>query len=143
MRTAFLRQWVWVHIFGMAGLWATEPTTVDWFTLDGGGGTSTGGQYTVSGTVGQPDAGTMAGGRYALEAGFWPGLIVESASGAPTLYVQAAGGVVQIGWAPDAAGFALEMTDNLTAPSWVPAPAGNPASVPVTGQSRFFRLRRP
>jgi hypothetical protein len=32
---------------------------VDWSTIDGGGGTSTGGIYTVSGTFGQPDAGTL------------------------------------------------------------------------------------
>ncbi len=38
--------------------------TVDWFTIDGGGGTSTGGVYRVSGTIGQPDAGaTMSGGK--------------------------------------------------------------------------------
>ena len=30
---------------------------IDWFTIDGGGGTSTGGVYSVSGTIGQPDAG--------------------------------------------------------------------------------------
>jgi hypothetical protein len=29
---------------------------LDWFTIDGGGGTSTGGVYAVSGTIGQPDA---------------------------------------------------------------------------------------
>jgi hypothetical protein len=39
---------------------------ISWFTIDGGGGTSTGGVYTVSGTIGQPDAGTMAGGPYEL-----------------------------------------------------------------------------
>lgn len=116
---------------------------MDWSTIDGGGATSTGGQYAVSGTIGQPDAGTTAGGSYVLEGGFWPGLIVQPESGAPTLYIQAAGGVVQIGWAPATAGFALEMTDNLAAPSWAPAPTGNPVSVPTAGKSRFFRLRRP
>ena len=30
---------------------------VGWSTIDGGGGTSTGGVYQVSGTIGQPDAG--------------------------------------------------------------------------------------
>ena len=46
-----------------------------WSTLDGGGGaTSAGGGYEVSGTVGQPDAsaaGAMSGGNYALTGGFW------------------------------------------------------------------------
>jgi len=40
-------------------------------TIDGGGGTSTGGSYELSGTIGQPDAGQMSGGSYALTGGFW------------------------------------------------------------------------
>jgi len=42
-----------------------------WDTVDGGGGTSSGGGYTLSGTIGQPDAGAMSGGNYALTGGFW------------------------------------------------------------------------
>ncbi len=32
--------------------------SIDWSTVDDGGSTSTGGVYAVSGTIGQPDAGT-------------------------------------------------------------------------------------
>ena len=43
-----------------------------WNTIDGGGGTSTGGVYSLSGTIGQPDAGTLTGGgTYTLNGGFW------------------------------------------------------------------------
>ena len=50
------------------------PYDVSWDTLDGGGGTSSGGRYAVSGTVGQPDAGpAMSGGSYAVTGGFWSG----------------------------------------------------------------------
>ena len=45
--------------------------TLDWYTLDGGGGTSAGGNYALSGTIGQPDAGSMSGGDYAISGGFW------------------------------------------------------------------------
>lgn len=122
---------------------ACAQLAVDWSNVDAGGGTSSGGQYAVSGTIGQPDAGTMSGGSYVLTGGFWPGLIVESENGAPTLYIQIAGAEVQVGWVPATAGFTLEMAENLGAPSWVPALSGNPVSVPAAGQSRFFRLRRP
>jgi hypothetical protein len=45
-----------------------------WSTVDGGGGTfSTGGGYSLGGTVGQPDAGLLLGGVYTLAGGFWPG----------------------------------------------------------------------
>ena len=47
--------------------------SIDWYTIDGGGGTSSGGPYTLVGTIGQPDAGEMAGGDYVLSGGFWPG----------------------------------------------------------------------
>ncbi|MFB3908830.1 MAG: FlgD immunoglobulin-like domain containing protein [Candidatus Eisenbacteria bacterium] len=43
------------------------------FTMDGGGGTSSGGTYALSGTIGQPDAGALSGGTYALAGGFWFG----------------------------------------------------------------------
>jgi hypothetical protein len=56
---------------------ALEPTEgydLSWYTIDGGGHTwSTGGTYTLGGTVGQPDAGNLAGGTYTLGGGFWQG----------------------------------------------------------------------
>ncbi len=42
-------------------------------TIDGGGGTSSGGQYVLIGTIGQPDAAYSTGGDYELLGGFWPG----------------------------------------------------------------------
>ncbi len=46
--------------------------TIDWYTIDGGGTMSTsGGSYTLSGTIGQSDAGTQSGGNYKLNGGFW------------------------------------------------------------------------
>jgi hypothetical protein len=45
-----------------------------WSTVDGGGGSSSGGEFTVDGTVGQHDAGTLSGGTYALAGGFWSGV---------------------------------------------------------------------
>ena len=44
-----------------------------WSTIDGGGGQSSGGQYMLTGTIGQPDAAYSAGEQYELLGGFWPG----------------------------------------------------------------------
>ena len=44
-----------------------------WSTIDGGGGTSSGGKYKLTGTIGQPDASYSAAGKYELLGGFWPG----------------------------------------------------------------------
>jgi hypothetical protein len=50
--------------------------SIPWSTIDGGGViNSSGGTYTLSGTIGQPDAGaTMTGGSYSLTGGFWAGV---------------------------------------------------------------------
>jgi hypothetical protein len=48
-----------------------------WSTIDGGGMMfSTGGGYSLGGTMGQPDAGTLGGG-YTLAGGFWGGAAVQ------------------------------------------------------------------
>jgi len=53
--------------------------SVNWWTVDGGGGTSSGNGYTLNGTLGQPDAGTIASGNgYTLAGGFWHGGVVAA-----------------------------------------------------------------
>lgn len=47
--------------------------TIEWYTIDGGGGTSSGGPYQVIGTIGQPDAGYHDTSPYELLGGFWVG----------------------------------------------------------------------
>jgi hypothetical protein len=46
---------------------------LNWWTVDGGGGASTGEAYALGSTAGQPDTGTATGGDYALSGGFWAG----------------------------------------------------------------------
>jgi hypothetical protein len=51
---------------------------LSWWTVDGGGGSdSCGGDYTLGGTAGQPDAGVLIGEGYTLTGGFWGGVVVE------------------------------------------------------------------
>src|SRR6185503_17568854 len=69
---------VWCLVFLLCRSADAQQYTIAWFTIDGGGGTSTGGVFSVSGTIGQPDAGgPMTGGNYSLTGGFWalPGVI--------------------------------------------------------------------
>jgi len=51
----------------------SQSYNLTWFTIDGGGGVSSGGTYVLTGTIGQPDADYSAGGQYELLGGFWPG----------------------------------------------------------------------
>lgn len=65
-----------ITLFSLAGLarGQIDEYILNWWTVDGGGGSSKGNGYTLNGTLGQPDAGTVAtGGGYTLAGGFWHG----------------------------------------------------------------------
>ena len=44
---------------------------LNWWTVDGGGEQLSGDGYTLSGTIGQPDAGDLSGDGFTLSSGFW------------------------------------------------------------------------
>ena len=45
---------------------------LSWYTFDGGGAMqTTGGDFELSATIGQPDAGAMTGGDFEMTGGFW------------------------------------------------------------------------
>lgn len=60
----------------LAGHVLGQSYDLAWNTIDGGGGTSTGGTFALSGTIGQPNAlsPAMSGGTFTLTGGFWPGV---------------------------------------------------------------------
>lgn len=57
---------------------APQSFSLPWWTVDGGGGTSSSAHYSLSGSIGQPDAGVMTGSGYIQEGGFWPVRVRES-----------------------------------------------------------------
>lgn len=69
-------------VLGIAGGAAAGGPNYDlsWYSVDGGGGTSTGGDFVLAGVIGQPDAGTITGGDFVLAGGFLAG---GAAGGAP------------------------------------------------------------
>jgi len=63
-----------ILLFGLLipSLAFAQQYSIDWYKVAGGGGTSIGGTYAVSGTIGQPDAGgPLSGGNYSVTGGFW------------------------------------------------------------------------
>ena len=116
-----------------------------------GSGTSTGGIYAVTGSIGQPDAGTMSGGTFTLEGGFWGIIAAVQTPGAPYLWVaRTETNTVVVWWALSETSWQLQATTNLvsTGSIWTPRsyvtngancvyiespPAGN----------RFYRLYKP
>jgi len=121
-----------------------QSYSIDWFTIDGGGGASSAGSYTLSGTIGQPDAGTLSGGNYTLQGGFWPG-VTDATPEVPTMFIQLTGTSVTVSWSPAPPGFVLEVNDSVAPTTWNPAPSGgtNPVTLTVGSGAKFYRLRKP
>jgi len=128
----------------------TQSYSIDWYKVSGGGGTSTGGTYQVSGTIGQHDAGRpMNSGSYSLTGGFWVLFSVMQTPGAPTLYITGSGNTVTVFW-QDVSGWSLQQNSNLTVPagwmgsSGVTAANGtNYLNLTSPVGSLFFRLANP
>ncbi|MGC3960619.1 MAG: hypothetical protein QM813_22610 [Verrucomicrobiota bacterium] len=121
-----------------------QQYSIDWHTVDGGGGTSTGGGYAVSGTIGQPDAGgPITNGQFSVSGGFWVLPTAVPVAGAPSLTIlPATPGHASISWNPNPPGFVLQETWSLTTAVWTNSPSGptNPIVVPATGPAKFYRL---
>ena len=95
-----------------------QSYSIDWSKISGGGGTSTGGTYQVSGTIGQPDAGAnMSGGNYSLTGGFWSLISVVQTAGLPNLSIAHSGNSVIVSW-PNTGSCTLQQNNNLAGGSW-------------------------
>jgi hypothetical protein len=132
----------------MALMAHAQSYSVDWYTIDGGGGTSTGGVYSVTGTIGQPDAGYMSGGNYSINGGFWGVIAAVQTPGAPLLSVSLTStNTVLVAWLYPSMGFNLQQNSALGTTNWLsvtnsPVQVGEQLQVilqPPTG-NRFYRL---
>ena len=136
-----------VALFAPAAL--AQSYSIDWHTIGGGGGTSTGGVFAVSGTIGQPDANSepMTNGNFSLTGGFWSIFAVQTPGG-PLLSVERQGPAVRVFWPLPATGFVLDQSPTITGGwSQVSFPYATNAtdisvSVPAPTGNTFYRLRK-
>jgi hypothetical protein len=126
-----------------------QSYSIDLFTM-ACGGTSSGGRFAVSGTIGQPDANAqpMAAGSFSLAGGFWS-LVAVQASGGPSLFVERQGAGFRVFWPLSGTGFVLDQSLTVTgAWSQLSFPYTTNAtdisvSVPTPTGNKFYRLRKP
>jgi hypothetical protein len=127
-----------------------QSYSIDWYKVAGGGGTSTGGTYQVSGTIGQHDAsGPMTGGNYSLTGGFWALISVVQMPGAPTLYISHSGNTVTVYWQA-VSGWTLHQNGSLANTngwslnsSWSASNGTNYLNLTSPTGNLFFRLSNP
>ena len=130
-----------------------QSYSINWFKVAGGGGTSTGGAYQVSGTIGQHDAGgPMTNGQYSLIGGFWSVITVVQTPGAPLLTItfNAQLPTVTVSWPSSATNYILQQNSNLNTANWINTGLlittnGTTKSVTISPQAGnlFFRLNSP
>ena len=132
---------------------SAQSYSINWYKVSGGGGmNSTGGVYSVSGTIGQHDAGgPMTGGGYSLTGGFWSLYAVQT-PGAPLLsIVRTTTNTVAVFWPSPSTGWTLQQnTNGIATVNWSNAPGtiqddGTTKTLivnPPTG-NRFYRLIMP
>ena len=122
-----------------------QSYTVDWYKVSGGGGTSTGGVFSVSGTIGQPDASSaLTGGNYSVTGGFWSLYAVQTA-GAPLLTITHIGNQAIVSWSPSVTGWTLQTNANLATPTWgnyLGTIVNNTATNSPPKGNLFFRLKQ-
>jgi hypothetical protein len=127
-----------------------QQYSIDSHKISGGGGTSTNGQYSVAGTIGQSDAGVaMNGGNFSVTGGFWSLISVIQTVGSPTLTVTHSGNSVKISWPSASTGFVLQQNSDLGAGSWSASgysisDDGTNKSIAISSPSGnlFFRLKQ-
>ncbi|MBP7948350.1 MAG: hypothetical protein KA004_01755 [Verrucomicrobiales bacterium] len=138
-----------ILLTGSAAAQSGGPWDIKSYTLDGGGGRSTGGDWKVTGTIGQADAtaSKSTGGVSAVQGGFWPGTVAEP--GGPVLTITRESAThVRLTWTAAAAGCTLQQSPNLQ--TWtftfqIPsASTGGSHLWPIAnGPRRYFRLKQP
>jgi hypothetical protein len=145
-----------LFLAGLVGsAWRSEARSggqfnLSWSTIDGGGGVSSGGQFTVTGTAGQPDAGSpLNGGQFSLTGGFWSFLSVVQTPGSPLLKIKLVGNYAVVSWPLNATGFTLEESPSLVTTVWTTTPqqvvdtaTERTVTVPAAGIMKCFRLKK-
>jgi hypothetical protein len=130
---------------------SAQSYSINWYKIAGGGGTSTGAQYTVSGTIGQPDAsGTLTGGNYSLTGGFWAFISVMQTPGAPVLHISISGKTVTVYW-QNISGWTLIQSPSPATPinnwtsnsSWTTTNGTNYLNISSPTGTLYFRLANP
>jgi|SRR5581483_856540 len=84
----------------LPALCQAQNYSISWYKIAGGGGASSGGPFSLQGTIGQAEAGTtMTGGAFSLTGGFWSLVGVVQTAGLPNLTIGYAGNAIVISWA--------------------------------------------
>jgi hypothetical protein len=150
---------LFIAFIGLSIAASATDFSISWFTIDGGGGTSTSndGRWSVTGTAGQPDAAPhLKAGCFSVDPGFWGIVAAVPSDGAPELRIKRLGPFdVRVAFCASCRNWVLQRTTAFgTPPSstvWTDVPDAELVLVgeeltrdyhpPTDGPRLFFRLR--
>ena len=132
-------------VLGLMIASAHGQASIPWFTIDGGGGASAGGAFSLRGSIGQPDAGEATAGEFKLTGGYWAlGPSVHSGNRPMLFITRGAPGFVVLSWLPAADDFVLQAANVLASTAWTNvSSATNGMSIPASASASFYRLQKP
>jgi len=150
------RRWLRALLYAagclIPGLLPAQGFDLDWFAVVAGGGTSAGGDYVLTASVGQPFGGMASSANYDATAGF-AGLFesLEPASQPGLRIAPADANSVLITWPASTTGWVLQESSSLGhLADWtdvrtrvVANGTDNIATLPIAAGNRFYRLRHP
>jgi hypothetical protein len=124
--------------------------SVDWHKISSGGGTSAGGNFSVSGTIGQTDASAnnaLSGGNFSLTGGFWALTAIQSPGYPPLSIKLTAPNVAVVSWA-NTGSYTLQTNSTLSSTNWAGYSGSitsnngtNTVTISPTVGNLFFRLK--
>jgi hypothetical protein len=136
--------------FLSASLSSAQTFMLEGAALSGGGGPTTGGAFSLNGTIGQPATDSSRGGEFTLQSGLWSAFATEPPGDIPSLRIARSGWNIVLAWPDPSSGFQLQESLSVASPNWmsvnvVPAVVGSEKQVTQTlaPGARFYRLHRP
>ncbi len=127
MKTIFSLQWHFCILLILGTLCLmmfsvtvnAQPYSVDWHKVSGGGGTSLGSGFSISGTIesNTTQGGPLTGGGYSVTGGFWAAHAVQTPS-APTLTTSYVAHQAIVSWPLSDNGWTLQTNNNLSTGTW-------------------------
>ncbi|HTL18101.1 MAG TPA: hypothetical protein VL793_12765 [Patescibacteria group bacterium] len=129
---------------------SAQNFSIDWFSINSGGGASAGGNFELRASIGEAGNGKLSGGVFSIDAGYWaiestqPLVIPPQLSIAATLT-----NTVVVSWPSSSTGFSLQQSTVLSSTSWTdvsvsPIDDGTIKLVvlPLSSNNLFLRLKQ-
>lgn len=138
-------------LLGSVRVALAQEFSIEAYSIEALGATSSGGEFTLSGSVGPSEPVRMTGGEFTLEGGFWALITAIQTPGLPRLIVEwTPNQLVRVAWSADYPDFQLQQSASLPSGVWTAvtnAPVAVPGQwevlLPPSQGQNFYRLTQP